>query len=277
LITDTPLLLVTLSVVIVSAGGNPTALVERPAVPRELRPQIASFLMRTLAPEAEQVGFLGKAEDADLRLDMPGDELCINGLRSAATLAFAKSEDNASSLVATSGYATPIRCRVAPADDRFRCTIYLRVETESTRIDDNLHLALFDTIAHFTLACSALPSAKEAETLAAEARLRPEVRDYPAVGFIPFRQNGDELAIAPVVYTRSIDTAVHETACGSGSIAAALHAQRPGRQQFRVIQPSGSVYDVGLARHGSGWIATLASEMTIGRRQRVVVPPFALA
>lgn len=262
----------TLSIVIVSAGGNPTALVERSAVPHELRPAVAAYLMGTLTPHVEQVGFLGEGSDADLQLDMAGDELCINGIRSAATLAFSKNPMQSSWLIATSGYDVPIRCRVFPAADRFACTIYLPLQAKSMSLRPKFHLALFDTIAHFTLRVPALPDARTIDHLAAEARQRPDVRDFPAIGFIPFKQTMKEITIAPLVYTRATNTTVCETACGSGSIAVALHALAPTLTEFRVTQPSGCVYDVLLMRSGSGWIATLDSEMSVGPRQVVDLP-----
>jgi diaminopimelate epimerase len=228
--------------------------------------------MGALAPRVEQVGFLGDSEDADLQLDMAGDELCINGIRSAATLAFSKNPMQSSWLIATSGYNGPIRCRVFPVSDGYACTIYLTLETKSTSLRPKFHLALFDTIAHFTLRVPALPDARTIDDLAAEARQRPEVRGFPAVGFIPFKQTLKEITIAPVVYTRATNTTVRETACGSGSIAVALHALAPTLTEFRVTQPSGCVYDVSLMRSGSGWIATLDSEITVGPRQTINLP-----
>jgi histidine racemase len=261
-----------LSVVTVSAGGNPTALIERPAVPAELRPVIGAYVLGNHIVQAEQVGFLGEPESADVRLDMAGDELCINALRSAATLAFADKPDQPIWSIATSGFSRPVQCRVARRDGQYDCSIELPIDAEAAEVGDDLRLTVLDTIAHFTLRVDAIPDSRTIDALTAEAWERPEVRRLPAVGFIPFTQHEDQLAIAPLIYTRSINVTVRETACGSGSIAAALHALSHDQSEVFITQPSGSVYRVALGSRDGARVATLGSEMTIGTRRSITVP-----
>ena len=70
-----------------SPGGNDTIIVQSP-VPAAKRATLARTLMSNQYVGGEQVGYLtpAPASGIDARLDMMGGELCVNGLRSAATV-----------------------------------------------------------------------------------------------------------------------------------------------------------------------------------------------
>ena len=68
-----------------------------------------------------------------------------------------------------------------------------------------------------------------------------------AFGLIWVREEQGQLAIDPVVYVRSIQTCIYESACGSGTIAVALAQTPEGESSLTSVkQPSGSVLTAGI-------------------------------
>lgn len=222
-------------------GGNVTALVEAPA-PLDLaeRGALARSLLAQLGPDVEQVGFV--TADPEPRLDMMGGELCLNALRCAGWWANAEL-GLGSSFRVMSGESGPVSVVV----DGKIVTLRLAMAPQVLWISPTLCLVRLDGIAHFvdrTAAFSSDPML--ADRLDALAREHAHhLQDMPAVGLVETISLPDrELHIKPLVKVIASKTLYFETACGSGSVAAALAACFPCGMDLAVIQPSGSVLKV---------------------------------
>jgi len=268
------LTLLNLSIAKIDTGGNPTVLVENSDVADEYREAIARFLLDPEVVGGEQVGFLTDPTHADRRLEMIASEFCVNALRAAATLACADNPDQRIVSLETDGYSRDLRCEVTPRGDDYYCSINFSIRSEVNRLGNDLCLTVLDRIAHFTVRVDKLPTTGEIESLAGHFRAYQAVSHIPAIGFVPFVCSGSEVQIAPLIYTRSIDTNVHETACGSGSVAVALHlAQIESNSTYRIRQPSDAIYQVMLEANDKSTKATLGSEVAILFRKTISIPP----
>ena len=79
-------------------------------------------------------------------------------------------------------------------------------------------------------------------------RIMSYARGVPAVGLVEIDQDGSSWSIVPNVYVKDMGKIVAETACGSGSIAAALDLYHRGikKDEYKIRQPGGSVYSVAI-------------------------------
>jgi len=252
-------------------------LVENGDVADIYRPAIARYLLDPEVVGGEQVGFLTDPTHTDRRLEMIASEFCVNALRATATLACADDPGHRIVSLETDGYSHDLRCEVTPRGDDFYCSISFSIRSEVNRLGNDLCLTILDRIAHFTVRVDLMPSTEEIEFLASHFRAYQAVSHIPAIGFVPFVHSGSEVKIAPLIYTRSIDTNVHETACGSGSVAVAMHLARiESNSTYRVRQPSGAIYQVMLETDNKITKATLGSETSILERRMITIPPSAL-
>ncbi|MCB9808429.1 hypothetical protein H6770_04205 [Candidatus Peribacteria bacterium] len=231
-----------------SPGGNTTAIV-RSVVPKESRAYVANLLMSADYVCAEQVGFLDRpiSEQANVRLEMMGGELCINAIRSVSAFLLKESEENAEVLVESSGASQILKCSNNFLENG---TIYTSVEWEVTpcieRLDDTTVLVELPGITHILCKKQTFPSKQDAAKIfeVLQEKYSSRLRSQPAYGIIPYSSSGESLRIRPIVYVRETESTVFETGCGSGSIALALSEAREGRTNFRIIQPSGSTYEI---------------------------------
>ncbi len=240
----------------------------------EYRATVARYLLRPDVVGGEQVGFLTTPTHADRRLEMIASEFCVNALRSTALLAFIDDPQKSPVTLETDGYSRDLQCDVSTRGDDYHCSIRFSVSCDVSNLGKDLCLTVLDRIAHFTVRVDELPSREEIKTLARHFRSYRGISHIPAIGFVPFVYSGAEVKIAPLVYTNSIDTEVHETACGSGSIAVALHLARiESNSTYRIRQPSDSIYQVVLESDSKLTKVTLGSEVSLLERKTITVPP----
>lgn len=267
-----------LSVAKVLPGGNPTLLVEHGDVPDALRASVANYLIRDDVLGGEQVGFLTEPIHADLRLEMMDSEFCVNALRSAATLACQQSNKEGVLSVETDGYSRELQCDVSKRGDAYYCSIAFSARAKVQRLSDDLALTVLDRIAHFTVRVDRLPNRAESELLARHFRSYSAVSHIPCIGFIPFVFTGAEVEIAPLVYTRATDTNIHETACGSGSAAVAMHLSKTeSNPTYRIKQPSGVFYQVIIETAGDETSVRLGSQVSVISKDDISIPSKVLA
>jgi diaminopimelate epimerase len=194
---------------IYSPGGNDTALV----IGDEYNDYKAvNDALMAAHPNVEQVGFLSTKER---KLTMAGGEFCGNASRAACFYYL----DGKPGEIELQTCGLLISCGIDSGGD-----VWLELPRPTvTQIDDGIFAVKLDGITHIVI-----------------------TRDAPpAVGMIITEKRGErELGINPFVYVRPVDTFVNETACLSGTIAAAA----VGGADTRVAQPSGSVVNAAFVK-----------------------------
>ena len=227
--------------------GNTTILVRTP-VPREEQPRVAEALMAHNSLCAEQVGFLEAPTlpGACARLQMAGGEFCGNASMSlAAQLALDENLPCGAEReypLEVSGAGGIVPCRVARSgESAFTGAVGMPLPEEITEMalpsGRRVPLIRFQGIAHMLVAEDALFPA-EAEAIIPGLC---DALDADALGLLLMCP--EPLRMRPLIYVRSIDTAVWESGCGSGSAAlgayAALRAQRD--VFLKIAQPGGVI------------------------------------
>lgn len=220
--------------------GNRTVLVETP-VRADRQPAVAAGLME-LEPTAEQAGFLGRSEKADVALRMAGGEFCANATMSAAVLCGMRTGKTAGRVsVEVSGAPEPVAVEIAAGEDGlWQGVVQLprpgAIESVQFPDGQTCPVVSFDGISHVILEC-VMPAA-EAETL---ARRRCAFLSADALGLMFLDRAQSKLT--PLVYVPRVDTLFWETSCGSGTAAVgaflAAEAGRPVTAALR--QPGGTL------------------------------------
>jgi len=228
-------------------GGNLTALVvglERDAGKRRL---IQDDIMGKYK-DVEQVGFVG-LDDEEPELVMTGGEFCGNAARSA-TWRYLGGKPGEIRL-RVSGAAQPLRAGVTAELDAWveippggRGARPVGDGAVWVEMEGISHLVLSaETSARYIRAAGLDSGAPGTEPLLRAARglLEAHGLSGDAVGVI-FTETGDDyVKIHPCVFVESAGSAMYETACGSGSAAAAIvECERSKRNAtVRAMQPSG--------------------------------------
>jgi diaminopimelate epimerase len=205
---------------IYSLGGNDTALVigDDYSDYRAINDEIMAA-----HPNVEQVGFLSATE---YKLTMAGGEFCGNASRAACFFYL----DGKPGEIELQTCGMSVYCGIDESGD-----VWLKLPLPPVKqIDDGLYAVKLEGITHIVITDEA----------------------PPAVGMIILSKDagggihssdatrGGELRINPFVYVRSVDTFFNETACLSGTIAAAA----VGGTDARVTQPSGNVIAAGFEK-----------------------------
>ena len=227
--------------------GNTTVLVRTP-VPRDDQPRIAEMLMAHNNLCAEQVGYLEEPglPGACARLRMAGGEFCGNA--SMSTAALMAIDDNlpcgaeAEYPLEVSGAGGIVPCRITRnGESTFTGAVGMPLPEEITEAElpsgRRVPLIRFQGIAHMLVAEDALfPAEAEAVIPGLCGALNMD-----ALGMLLMCP--EPLRMRPLVYVRSIDSAIWESGCGSGSAAlgayAALQAQR--EVFLKIAQPGGVI------------------------------------
>ncbi len=250
-------------------GGNPTLLFRSSDVPEPMRVDLADAAMSPMHIGAEQVGFI---DAENCRLDMMGGEFCVNASRAFSLLLAkcGKLRDGPGHCmegdIHVSGCERPLNVRVRKQNkDIWRSDICLGFSSFPTPVPlkDGSFLIKLPGIAHVIEIC-ALP--ENIPDFCRTQRERNGLGDFEAVGHIWIEsiqtanpcamQKNPSLRITPIVWVRATDTLCRETACGSGTLAAAIYLmQRSSGRIFRMEQPSGSILDVRFHNSHNGWDA----------------------
>ncbi|MEK7086058.1 MAG: hypothetical protein AAB953_03540 [Patescibacteria group bacterium] len=222
-------------------GGNTTALVTK-KFPRNKHVKIAKQILNK-HENVEQVGFLEKPKNskADIHLQMMGGEFCGNAARAAAFLEAMKNNKKSFKLE-VSGFpeildATIIGSRVALT---LPGSFFIKMENKK---EQSQEIQIVDLMGiRFILK----KFIKQNAISEAKKLIKKYKNECPAVGVIYLSKKGNKIVIDPVVCVKKTDTCYNETACGSGSIAAAIAEFKldPTKKSFSVIQPSKVIYAV---------------------------------
>jgi len=261
-------------------GGNDTYIVYDKALGRDSYPEANKALL-SMNPSLEQGGFLEipESKEAVTRLQMAGGEFCANALRSAAALIvydyqnsrklkqvvdFSRiivEEPTFSFKLEVSGIGEPVRVRVeeragsllseaeVPLPDGK--DILVKQKLTLGGIEVFCSLVRLRGIAHILVDETSLPFKPDEayyRPLLAEAIEVFGLKGEDAVGLIWCHKVAEgSLSINPVVWVKSINTCFYESACGSGSIAAAIsESKRCGNDLLEIAQPSGSNISISL-------------------------------
>lgn len=196
--------------------GNRTVLVETP-VPVDRQPAVAAVLMQAEST-AEQAGFLGKSDRADLSLRMAGGEFCANATMSAAVL-FAMRTGRTAAVVTVevSDAPEPVAVEVEAGTDGLWQGIVTMPRpnaVERVRFADGqtCPVVTFDGITHVVMERDT--ERAEAETL---AKRRCAELSADALGLMFL--DAAKQRLTPLVYVPGADTLFWENSCGSGTAA----------------------------------------------------------
>jgi diaminopimelate epimerase len=218
-----------------SPGGNETLIVTSEVAPCD-RAKVALKLMEQEYVPAEQVGFLSKD---DKRLDMMGGEFCGNALRSAAAINSIKT--NSSNVQLESSGTENIFDLLCQKQSNTNVDVTLTIPiTSKVRTLKNKNMLVELEGIAFILVKRDKPCS-EREALKLFDKFIPDIIDQPAFGVVPYWQEDDCYAIAPVITVSETGTIIPESACGSGSIALTLGLDW---NSLTVKQPSGCLYTI---------------------------------
>lgn len=233
-----------------SPTQNVTILVED-AVARDQQPDVAAKLLAYDGVGGEQVGFLEKPSNpaAQLRLQMAGDEFCGNGTMSAgAYLAWKSGLQNgecAEYWLEVSGATELVRCRIERIGDAYCGTVRMplpeRIEETTLETDDGpltLPIVALPGIAHIIMPAQTGVSREEIE-----GRIRSWNLNIRAEALGVLRYDENQQNMEPIVYVPSVDSAVWERGCGSGTAALGCWlAKREGNSVCQTLsQPGGEI------------------------------------
>lgn len=229
-----------------SPGGNDTIIVTSP-VPASKRASLARVLMSDDVG-AEQVGYLSYpvTKGIDARLDMMGGELCINGIRCVARL-LASESSKKRFCIASSGTDRVFECRTRFIQGRCFVSISLCIKPVVKKLEDDVFLVHLDGMSLILWECDEREIKKGILPIFTKLRERyaAELKDIPAFGVVPFLRTKNAYSIFPVIYVRDTDSTTIETGCGSASMALAIALRSENSlKKFRVLQPSGSFYEL---------------------------------
>ncbi len=231
-------------------------------MPREKEPALALRLMQE-NPDVEQVGFVhfGNEENGALpSLRMMGGEFCVNATRAFAALLYAR--DSLSVFDATgaacgrilvSGADLPIDVEVMPtfgvpglpnsASVYASARLAFSVEPTIRQIEDTIFLCQMPGIAHLVFLS---PKPQNPREVLVKALAYKNLAEREALGLLWL--DTARLHLSPYVYVAKTQSFVAETACGSGTFAAALVLRcTTNAVFFQINQPSGHALSVHFA------------------------------
>lgn len=227
-----------ISYVVVSPGGNDTALINGLIFDAQLRNQI-NYNIMTENPNVEQVGFYEYSSEYPV-LQMAGGEFCGNALRSYAFLLLKGKTGEL--LFEVSGVKQMLKSGIDKDGNIFaempilNGNVVKSIQTDMFRVD-------LEGISHIIVPTTnyASPSERKIEAFKILTELNL-TKLIPAAGVMFVNTTNDQLSVDPVVWVRDIKTLFFETACASGTIAVGIWlAERNNllNQSISVLQPSG--------------------------------------
>lgn len=140
-------------------------------------------------------------------------------------------EETTCGWLASSGVGQSVRFRVQRRGNALSAAIRMPLDDMKAkgipgaeRLERDVHLMRLPGISHLLINATSSPYPTENAKAAARALLaRHRLLNEPAAGCIWYCNNGEEVSIMPVVHVRDTGSIHEETACGSGTIALAMH------------------------------------------------------
>ena len=221
---------------IYSSGGNLTAIV--PGGKYKNLGNTARKIMRAYR-RIEQVCFLEAPilPGCDLHLQMMGGEFCGNAARSAA-MYIARVKGKKQVRLTVSGFALPVAARIS--SDVVSLNLPAKFLRKIFKVREGW---LIDFEGIRFLVCF-----KKINKHRIPQIINQYKDNFAAVGVVMLSKIRAGYKISPWVWVRATKTLIVETACASGSLAAAavLHQMDASKKLYKIKQPSGSWYKVGV-------------------------------
>ena len=267
-----------------SPSGNVTILVRDASLSPLERAASAAELMGTDHVAAEQVGFVD-IHAVPPRLDMMGGEFCMNATRSFAALLYGEGllasgqDDWFHGTVSVSGMKESLQVRVRgkmEACEAF-ALIDLPQQPPLRRVAEGIHEVRVPGIVHLVLDATFHPLPADWELHTKDLFERFHLMEEEAAGCIWLKKDGagGNPSLIPFVRVRETGTTCAETACGSGTLAAAtvIWDENGDRMPLSIRQPGGDSLIVSpeISRFPEGWAAWVGGTVfTIARGEAFV-------
>jgi diaminopimelate epimerase len=209
-----------------SPGGNPTLLIDNRnnRISRTTYATFAQYLLEEYP--CEQVGYIESPSTPNtlLHLEMMGGEYCINALLCAGKWA--------------QDFLNQENCILSSSGSNNLQTLTGKNNQVSLRLSPPTVLAYlgayaFPGILHWTEEWDVLPDDEYCRSFLQDVIKKAPKQD--AYGYIPYQKTKAGIRIKPLIYVPATESWIFETACGSGSVAASMNAERE-----KIRQPSGS-------------------------------------
>ena len=248
-------------VVLADPGGNITALVFDEVDPADFK-QINGLILHK-APIVEQVLFVQK-KDGIPHGQMAGGEFCGNAAR-ALGFVLAKGRQSQQSF-SMSGTKKPVTVEVAEGCAKLILEMHIR--QSSAQLDGTtVPIVHLEGISHAVFLSSHPAYAQVRTSINLSDRERFVINtlkilglsDCPASGLIFLDCSGDSCKLLPYVYVKAVETVYAETACASGSIAAAILIGN----ELAIKQPSGETLRVSIQSGRHSTHAKVAGRMSV--------------
>lgn len=249
----------------ITPGGNPTVLLLAEDIPQSRRASVANAVMNEQHLCAEQVGYI--RFDKKPRLDMMGGEFCLNATRAFAALLAEKKllspcgKNSFCGNIEVSGVQEDVSVRVVMGGEKLSfaeaCLHFSSLPVPEIFPEGRI-LIHVPGISHI-IENGSFPAPANIAAYCEKERLLCAVSHQEAVGHLWLGKSTidgeiEKAELIPVVWVRDTNTLCRESACGSGTLAAALALHsRNGRTVFRIQQPSGSILHVRMEKQRAGW------------------------
>ncbi|MBR2704478.1 MAG: hypothetical protein IKE91_03315 [Clostridia bacterium] len=232
---------------IVNPGGNITALVNGLEFSAKEREEINNRILE-INKEVEQVGFIDYKQN---RLEMAGGEFCMNATR--CTIWELLKGKTGELSITVSGYKSSINGGIK----NNRVYANLKIEQDlSDLVNEEKEYSIVN-LDGITLVVIDEDKSKESikRLKEDENKAKDELKEFmkniktdeKAVGVILLEKENNKLKINPVIWVKEIDTLYYESACGSGSLAAAIYKYTKSKtEDISIMQPSGYSIDIEL-------------------------------
>lgn len=244
----------------INPGGNVTALVKE-RTPMTQRISLAKTILGN-DPSIEQVGFIVRPLNSrnDARVEMAGGEFCGNAVRSLAYLCWQENKQN-NFVVESSGSQKNI---TANFSNKIASFIVDGQQFLLKKVKDG-GIVSMPGIAYLII---------QKKTTKREARKLLEkynLLGLPAAGVVALMKNGKNWNIRPIVWVRDVGSLIEETACASGSLAAAFYLfKNSEKMEYKLGQPSGTVFEVVINKNNQIKISG-PIERVIRREEKILI------
>lgn len=216
--------------------------------------KVANKVMSYNYLNAEQVGFIKESKDdkSVLRLEMPGEEFCGDGLMSAAVVARWMeycSEDEFK--LESSGLNSSVKCKVRSIQrNLYKVKMSMPVEHQLVDYETTCRnhkvsgkLVILSGINHLILNND--QNKYELEFIAELVKQVALELKVKAMGVIPYRTVGKEIKIEPCIHVPKTGKLLFESGCGSGTLALGFYlSQKYNRSVNMNIKQPGGVINV---------------------------------
>lgn len=257
-----------------SPNGNTTILLRGP-FSQEEHTRLTSRVIEADHLGAEQSGVISMADVPCL--NMMAGEFCLNATRAFAALLALEGKlegmgPHKYGSVRVSGVDGLVKVRVEVQDEAHcHASIRLRLpkRPETQEVEPGALLVHIPGISHLILDTEQHPLPQPHLLQDEAARWRERLQcTASAVGVVwtqrqtaPPCNTGRCLHIVPAVWVSSSNTTCVETACGSGSLAAAIADKQTGTTGLWQVSQSGGTLDVNLAEDDEGFAAWVGGDV----------------